>query len=179
MTIGDELRTARKRFGYTLKDLAQMTHFSVGYLSNIERGTTSPTIAALKILCNALRLDIVALVKAERDPSPLLKRADRKQIYADRDGVLENVVVDNDVYRCTCYTMAPEFRGSIGLPEGDSGDALCYLLSGLLEMTLDGQTYEMEPGDTIFIQGGKPYSFRQLGGEKNVSLWFYLRRPAL
>ena len=178
MTIGEALKQSRKRFGYTLKDLAQKTHFSVSYLSNVERGATSPTLAAIEILCNALRLDLIELLKAERSPSPLLKKADRTQLYADRDGVLENIVADNDVFRCTSYTMDPHFRDSIRLPDGDKGDVVGYLLSGQLELDLNGTVYHMDPGDTIFIPSGLPYSFRQLGEEKNVTLWFYLRRFA-
>ena len=176
MTIGEGLKQARKRFGYTLKELAQKTHFSVSYLSNVERGATSPTLSSLEILCNALRLDMVELIKSERSPSPLMKKSERKQVYSDVDGVLENIIVENDVYRCTCYTMRPDFRDEIRLPLGDKGEVVGYLLSGQLELEMAGTVYRMEPGDTILIPSDQPYSFRQLGSEPNITLWFYLQR---
>ena len=171
--IGEKLRQHRKRFGYTLQELSKKTNLSVGYLSNIERDAASPTLETLEILCNALRIDVVELLRSDRSPSPLMKKSERRRVYADRDGVLENVVVENDLYRCTCYTMRPEFRDPITVPAGDSGGILCYVLSGELELTMDGTTYHMEEGDTIFIGPHTPHSFRQLGDKQNVTLWFY------
>lgn len=80
--LGEKLRQHRKRFGYTLQELSQKTNLSVGYLSNIERDAASPTIATLDILCNALRVDIVELLKADRSPSPLVRKGERRRIYA-------------------------------------------------------------------------------------------------
>ena len=160
-----------------MQELSVKTNLSVGYLSNIERNATSPTVATLDILCNALRIDMVELLREDRQPSPLMKRSERRRVYADRDGILENAVVENERYRCTCYTMNPEFREIINIPSGDTSDILCYLLSGKLELTMEGTTYPMEPGDTLFIRANTPHSFRQLGDEKNVTLWFYLRGP--
>ena len=177
MSIGKELKKGRKHFGYTLKELSKKTHFSVGYLSNIERDVTSPTLASLEILCNTLRMDLVELLRAERNSSPLLQKSERKQVYEDKDGVLENAVVDNDVYRLTAYTMNPDYREAIPLPACDTGAAICYLLSGRLEVEINGEVYQMAAGDTILINSNTPYSFRQLGTEQNTSLWFYLRGP--
>ena len=171
--LGEKIRQHRKRFGYTLQELSKKTNLSVGYLSNIERDATSPTVATLDILCNALRIDIVELLRSDRSPAPLLKKADRRRVYADHDGVLENIVVENDLYRCTCYTMRPEFRDAISLPAGDSGGIVCYLLSGELELHMNDTVYHMEEGDTFFVPPHTAHSFRQLGTKQNVTLWFY------
>ena len=171
--LGEQLRAHRKRFGYTLQELSKKTHLSVGYLSNIERDATSPTVATLDILCNALRIDIVELLRASRSPSPLVRKAERRRIYADQDGVLENIAAENDLYRCTCYTMNPGFQRTITVPAGDSSGILCYVLSGSLELTMEGEVYRMEEGDTLFIRPNTAHSFRQLGERKCVTLWFY------
>lgn len=171
--LGELIRQHRKRFGYTLQELSRKTNLSVGYLSNIERNVASPTLATLDIICNALRIDVVELLRAARSPSPLLKKANRRRIYADRDGVLENAVAENDQYRCTCYTMTPGFQGTVTVPEGGGSGILCYVLSGALELTVDGIAYRMEKDDTLFIRPHAIHSLRQLGGEPCVTLWFY------
>ena len=148
--LGEQIRQHRKRFGYTLQEFSQKTNLSVGYLSNIERDVASPTVATLDIICNALRID-----------------------YAARDGILENIAAENDQYRCTCYTMTPGFKGTVTVPAGDGKGILCYVLSGALELTMDGTAYHMEEGDTLFIRPHASHSFRQLGSEPCVTLWFY------
>jgi len=169
---GEQIRRARQRFGYTLKDLSRKTHLSVGYLSNIERNVTSPTVDTLEIICNALRMDIVDVLRGGKT-SPLMKSSERACIYADHDGVLENCASPESIYRCTCYTMAEGFQENVVIRSWDGGDILCYQLSGRTEMNLDGEKYIMEPGDTIVIPAHHPHSFRQLGEETNRTLWFY------
>lgn len=171
--LGQQIRQHRKRFGYTLQEFSQKTNLSVGYLSNIERDMTSPTIATLDIICNALRIDIVELLRAARSPSPLLKKGDRRRIYVAQDGVLENIAAENDQYRCTCYTMTPGFQGTVSVPAGDEKGILCYVLSGALELTMDGTSFRMEEGDTLFIHPHASHSFRQLGDKACSTLWFY------
>ncbi|NCB52081.1 MAG: XRE family transcriptional regulator [Clostridia bacterium] len=179
MALGEKIKLVRKRLGYTLQELSHKTNLSVGYLSNIERNATSPTVATLEILCNALRIDIVELMEAARSPSPLQKQSERPRVYADRDGILENAVVENEAYRCTVHTMNPDYKDDISHPGGNTGDILCYQLSGASELDMDGVTYLMEAGDTIFIKANTPHSFRRAGPEKNVTLWIYPRRPRI
>ena len=171
--LGEQIRLHRKRFGYTLQQLSQKTHISVGYLSNIERDMASPTVELLDIICNALRIDIVELLRASRSPSPLMKKRERRRRYADQDGVLENAAAENGQYRCTCYTMNPGFQQSVSVPAGGQSGILCYVLSGTMELTMNGVSYQMGEGDTLFIPAHTAHSFRQTGEAACSSLWFY------
>ena len=171
--LGEQIRLHRKRFGYTLQQLSQKTNISVGYLSNIERDISSPTVELLDIICNVLRIDIVELLRASRSVSPLTKKAERRRIYADQDGTLENAAAENGQYRCTCYTMNPGFQKSVTVPAGGQSGILCYVLSGSMELTMDGVSYRMNEGDTLFIRAHTTHSFRQVGKAVCSSLWFY------
>ena len=46
----------------TLKELAELTQLSVGYLSILERGLSNPTIANLHKICNALNITMANLL---------------------------------------------------------------------------------------------------------------------
>jgi transcriptional regulator with XRE-family HTH domain len=52
--IGAEVNGLRKARGYSLQDLAQKCGKSVGYLSQLERGMSTPTIGALHNVAEAL-----------------------------------------------------------------------------------------------------------------------------
>lgn len=170
---GEQIRKARRRFGYTLKDLARMTNLSIGYLSNIERNVASPTIDILEIICNALRLDIADVVWGG-DARPLVVRHDsRVCIYSEKDGILENCAPVQSSIKCTCHTMDPAFKGEINAMSWDDSDVLCYVLSGTMEITVDGEKFRLEKDDTVRIPRRTMHSFRQIGPEVCKSLWFY------
>ena len=56
--IGTKVKEMRKKHGLTLTELSEKTELSVGFLSNLERGQTSPTISALHTVCNALDITL-------------------------------------------------------------------------------------------------------------------------
>ena len=70
MRLGDTLLQARQRAGRTLAYLAEATGYSVGYLSDIERGKRIPAMPALESLAASLGLEgerRTAIVRLARD----------------------------------------------------------------------------------------------------------------
>lgn len=43
--LGDQIRSIRKRQEITLKELAEKTGLSIGYISQIERNLTDPSLS--------------------------------------------------------------------------------------------------------------------------------------
>ena len=54
VAIGRQLRAFRRQKGMTGADLARLTGISVGMLSKIENGQTSPSLTTLQALAEAL-----------------------------------------------------------------------------------------------------------------------------
>ncbi|WP_163563718.1 helix-turn-helix domain-containing protein, partial [Klebsiella pneumoniae] len=54
VAIGHEVRAFRKKLGITVADLAATTNISLGMLSKIENGITSPSLTTLQALSRAL-----------------------------------------------------------------------------------------------------------------------------
>lgn len=63
VAIGREVRAFRKKLGITVADLAITTNISLGMLSKIENGITSPSLTTLQTLSNALGVPITAFFR--------------------------------------------------------------------------------------------------------------------
>ena len=48
--LGEHVRNIRKKRGITLKELAEKTGLSIGYISQIERNLTDPSLSTLRKL---------------------------------------------------------------------------------------------------------------------------------
>ena len=46
--LGEQVRNIRKKRGITLKELAEKTGLSIGYISQIERDLTDPSLSTLR-----------------------------------------------------------------------------------------------------------------------------------
>ena len=62
--IGQEIRTLRRLRGMTMKDLAQRTGKTIGFISQIERGLSRASLATLQDLADALEVPLAWLFRA-------------------------------------------------------------------------------------------------------------------
>lgn len=62
MKIGDILRSYRKKKGFTLKQLSNITGLSISFISDIENHRKKPSPENAKILADALNIDIRLLL---------------------------------------------------------------------------------------------------------------------
>src|SRR5690606_26360854 len=63
VAIGREVRAFRKKLGITVADLASTTEISLGMLSKIENGITSPSLTTLQALSRALGVPLTAFFR--------------------------------------------------------------------------------------------------------------------
>ena len=59
MKLHDRLKEVRATRNLTLKELAELTGLSVSYLSDIERGRTTPSLNTLQLLATALNMTVI------------------------------------------------------------------------------------------------------------------------
>jgi len=165
--VGARLKQARQEAGLSLRQLAKRCDLSIGFLSQVERGRSSLSLAALKDVATALEVDLrhffddgtgppptrrpmaFTLTRAQdRQPTELVSGARTYRLLSDRapDLVLEPMIVH----------IAPG-----GSPEehyGHSGEEFAYVLHGELLYTVDGTTHRLKPGDSVHLRSDTPHS---------------------
>lgn len=66
--IGKNIAEIRKRRGYTLSELADLSNISKSYLSNIERNINkNPSIEVIQKIARVLNVDFMMLIQPELD----------------------------------------------------------------------------------------------------------------
>ena len=63
LAIGREVRSFRRQQGMTVADLAGATGLSIGMLSKIENGITSPSLTTLQVLAHAFSTPITSFFR--------------------------------------------------------------------------------------------------------------------
>ena len=73
--VGAQIRALRTALGMTLSDLAAAAGLSPGMLSKVETGQTSPSLATLTSLANALQVPVTSFFRGyeeQRDVTYIL-----------------------------------------------------------------------------------------------------------
>lgn len=173
MQIGMLLRSVRLEKGLTLRDLSSMTGLSTGFLSNVERDINSPTISSLTKICQALNTTLVALLEdTSLAEKRVIRKHEREVLFSSKmsKAVYKALSSRDKRLRAICIEMEP--GGDYGeVPLGHPGDEFGIVLQGSMEITVGGDPYMLQEGDSFYIDAFVPHKFRNTGQERSISLW--------
>lgn len=173
-TLGADLRALRKVRGVTLSDLADQLGRSVGWLSQVERDKSEPSITDLRAIAAALQVPISMLFGQSTAPADedgyVVRQAARRQIGSGQGGLVEELLSPDltDDFEMVHSTFAPHSRAGeiIQRPTQEVG----FLVSGKLDLMIDGTTFTIHPGDSFRIRG-EPHEWINPYDDPAVAIW--------
>lgn len=177
--VGGRIRAFRVAQGLSLRRLAALSGFSVGFLSLVERGLSSISLARLHAVATALGVpmaeffgdlamagedeadagDIVFTLTraADRVPKPVSRGRSFEMLSVRRPGlVLEPMLV---------HIEPDDGREA---PLAHEGEEFAYVLSGELGYEVAGVEYVLGPGDSLYLRSSTPHRIYNRGTETAV-----------
>lgn len=162
--IGSKIRRLRISKNYTLKQLSDESGFSVGYLSQLERGLSSIAIDSLKTVANILGVSLSSFFEnSSPDPSypvvhsfELLPNEISPQIY---QYILNHSLSEFDILS-RIFLLMP-FLEQESPPEGycHEGEEFIYVLEGVVTVYIESSQYVLYPGDCIQIRSTQRHNW--------------------
>ena len=156
-TLGADLRALRKARGLTLNNLATTLGRSVGWLSQVERDLSQPSISDLRYLAAALDVSVSMLFgqahAAPEEAGYIVRQGARRPIGDKASGLVEELLSPDltDDFEMVHSTFAPHSHsgGIITRPTQEVG----YILSGRLDLLIAGRDFTVAAGDSFRIRG--------------------------
>lgn len=169
--VGDNIKKIRKGKGITIAELSLYTGLSVGYLSNVERNQTSPTLRNLSIIGNSLETSIEKLIDVTSEEKTLIKREDTiKRHYPEFNMELEIIDFDIEMGIYTYITISPGKTESIADFMHPYSE-VCTIIEGELTIIMEEKTYTLNKGDSIYIKPHIEHTMMNKSNEKSISFW--------
>src|SRR3984885_14315388 len=174
--LGKEMKLRRIEQGFTLQNVADRTGVSAAMLSLVERGKASPSVGTLVAINSLLNLHIPELLGNSFGNGELVTRAAKQTVVKPLRGVTHRVVAD-DQARGLQIPLNHYSRGSANSAEPitHSGFEYGFVLDGELEVTVDGETHRLRPGDLVSYWSSKPHRIVNRSTKKARALWINLR----
>lgn len=171
--IGGRIKSLRQSNHLTLKQLAEKVGCTDAYLSQIENGRVSPSIASLKKIADALHTKITDLfVESENDDPVVLQPHQRVTLSLDRwNARIQSLVVNPKNKRMhPFFTTIEPGGGSHGL-YSHVGEEFGIVLQGALEIDLDGTIHLVKSNESFYYNSSQPHSWTNPGSEETVVIW--------
>ncbi len=171
--IGVRIKSRRKASGLTLKQLAAKVGCSDAYLSQVETGRVSPSIASLKKIADSLHAKITDFfVEGQKEDPVVLAESQRDIISLDRwNATIQSLVKNPSHKRMHPFftTIAPG-GGSEGL-YSHVGEEFGLVLHGELEIELNRSSYRVRENESFYYDSSDPHSWTNPTEEVTVVIW--------
>ncbi|MGA8068176.1 MAG: cupin domain-containing protein [Terriglobales bacterium] len=166
-SIGEKLKTLRLRKKLGLVELGRHTGLSAALLSKLERSKLYPTLPTLARIATVfdVGLDHFFTDERKRHLVAVAKRRDRQR-FPERPGKSEvSYFFETLDYGATprklnaYYAEFQRIAKEKLKPHAHAGAELLYLTSGALVVTIGGQGYDLEAGDSIYFDSSVPHTY--------------------
>ena len=171
---GADLRAMRKTRGMTLVELAEKMDRSVGWLSQVERDISEPSVDDLRDFSKALNAPLSILMSDGHAPDDevgyVVRRNARREIGRRVDGLTEELLSpdltdDFEVVHST-FAAVTERKDFVTRPTQELGT----ILSGKMDVFIRAKKFTVEPGDSFRIKG-EPFRWANPYNQPCVAIW--------
>ena len=170
MEIGQKIKRLRIQKGLTLEELASRSELTKGFLSQLERDLTSPSIATLNDIVEALGSSLSEFFKDEKQEQLVFRK---KDFFVDARG------------SCTIHWIVPNTQKNemepilLELPQGGesfamdphSGEEFGYVLEGSVVLLTGEERHTVHKGETFYLSGKSSHTLRNEKKTTAKVLW--------
>ena len=157
--LGGRIRTLRVAQGETLRELAAKAGVTESFLSQVERGVASPSIASVHRIARALDRSIAQLFTEQAPVGRVVRAADRRRISYPGLGAVDEFLTAAVDGRLQVIVSTVEPGGGTGEEPyaHDSDEEVLVVLEGRLELWVGTEHYALETGDAVTYASRIPH----------------------
>lgn len=164
--LGEKIRQKRNESSMSMKELADRTGLSPGFISQVERELAEPSITSLRKIAVALDVAVFHFFVDEYRANRVVRKDDRQPIVFPKSQVTYELL-SPDLNR-----QMETFMGTL-LPGGTTseepmahvGEEVIYVLEGEMFITVGKDDYTLFAGDTIYYYANIPHLITNKGSK--------------
>ncbi len=169
--IGNKIKNLRNQNGLTQQELADRAELTKGFISQVERGLTVPSLATLQDIAECLGSNLSDFFNEEEDPQIVFQEED----YFEKTDKEENSILwlvptaQKNQMEPILVTLNP--KQSLPFDKPHEGEEFGYVISGSIKLYFGERTYQMEAGSTFYFEATKRHKIEAVGRKGAKILW--------
>lgn len=172
MEIGQKIKFLRLQNGLTMEELADRCELSKGFISQLERDMTSPSIQTLKDILETLGTDLATFFNDVEEEKIVFGPDD----YAVKDDCeLHNQITwlipnaQKNAMEPIMLTLEP--NGETYPDNPHEGEEFGHVLEGTVTLVVGNKKHQVKHGETFLIKPDKPHYLINKGKRPAKVIW--------
>lgn len=176
MDIGNRLKQMRIQNNLTLEELASRSELTKGFLSQVERNLTSPSIATLNDILEALGTTLANFFQEEKDEQIVFKQED---FFVDeKEGSTIHWIVPNaQKNEMEPILLELEENAVSSTINPHDGEEFGYILNGKVTIVNGEKEISVKKGQTFYLTGKNVHYLRN--DSKTIAKILWITTPPL
>ena len=171
--VGARVRSLRRERGLTIEQLAVATGLTKGFISQLERDRTAPSLASIARICAALGVPLGQIFDDEPGPA-LVRKRDRPAAAGHHLLSLR----DERRFKAIESEVAPGAGAGDELASLPGEVEFVYVVEGSVELRIGEETHVLEEGDALTYPLSKPHTWRNASDTEPLRvLWLSVPNP--
>ena len=179
LEVGERLRAIRLLRRLTLRDVADAAGVSESFVSRLERGRSSASVATLQRLAGAVGIEISDLFAGEREAGPRVLRHDERQLLEWGHLGRKALLTPKPFHSLEVVAAAFDPGGSTGDEPYTHGDSeeLLLVLTGRVHLQLGNELFDLSTGDSVNYRSSTPHRVSN-PGDDGAEVLFVISPPS-
>lgn len=170
MQLGTKIKDMRLQLNLTQEELADRCELTKGYISQLENDLTSPSIATLGDILDALGSSFSEFFRDEKNEKVVFSESD--YIEKEADGITQNWLVPNaqkNRMEPLSVELAPHASTAEDIPH--EGEEFGFVLEGKIVLSLGKKKYACRAGESFYYLADRTHSISNESDTKARFVW--------
>jgi len=169
--IGARIKHLRQINGLAQSDLAERAGLTKGTISQIERNHTSPSVANLLEILNALNETPSSFFASDDEEKVLFRRTEALPSEVTGYQTFDTLLPKSRYRSVTAYRAVIKAGKETPPEPAQEGENYVFVLSGRLGIRVGNARYVARKGDSLYFQAEQEFAFSNKGKSPVDFLW--------
>lgn len=177
MEIGQRIKDLRKRQGLTQEELADRAELTKGFISQLERDMTSPSIATLEDILQCLGTSIGEFFRSEEEKEQIVFTKDDYFVKEDKEyrNQIQWIIPNAQKNSMEPIQLHLEAKGSTYPDNPHEGEEFGYVLRGNIEIHIGTELHKAKKGDAFYYTADRTHF---ISSEKGADILWVTSPPS-
>ena len=178
MNIGGKIKELRVQKGLTQEELADRAELSKGFISQLERDLTSPSIATLVDILQCLGTDLKDFFSEDPEEQIVFHKEDYfEKLENELHYKIEWIIPNAQKNIMEPIRLTLEAGGSTYPDNPHEGEEFGYVLSGSILLHVGKKTYPVKKGESFYFTSNKTH-YIECGKKSDATLIWISSPPS-
>ena len=172
MDIGSKLKALRRARNLTQEELADRAELSKGFISQLERNLTSPSIATLTDILQCLGTNLKEFFDDGPDEQVVFHSNDYfEKVDHELLNKIEWIIPNAQKNVMEPIRMTLEPAGSTYPDNPHEGEEFGYVLSGIITLHIGSHSHKIKKGESFYFKPDQTHYLTNTGKTTAILIW--------